>query len=129
MNNDEFYAVVKLVTGEEIFGVVSPTIENGIDYLIIYDPIIILPLTVSNNAVYYKVEPWLKLTSENLFILEKSKIVTVIESIDKEYIILYKRYINSKDTKVLGNYKLSNDEGYINNVKDVRTSLEKLYKI
>lgn len=125
---EEFYAVVKLVSGEEIFGIVSPTNEDGVDYLLIYEPIKILPLTVSEDAYYYKVEPWLKLSKETLFVIEKSKIITVIESSDKQFIQLYKRYIVTKDTTSAGNYKLSKNEGYINNVKDVRSILEKIYK-
>jgi fructose-1,6-bisphosphatase len=127
--HEEFYAVVKLVSGEEIFGIVSPTKENDVDYLIIYEPIIILPLTASNNAYYYKVEPWLKLSKETLFIIEKSKIITVNESDDKDYIKIYKRYINSKGSKDSGNYKLNKNEGYIDNVKNVREMLEKIYQI
>lgn len=125
---DEFYAIIKLVTGEEIFGIVSPTKENGIDYLLVYNPIKILPLMFSEETFYYKVEPWMKLTDETLFVIEKTKIITVVESSNKEFITLYKRFINTKDTKTLGNYKLSNEEGYINNVKDVRGILEKIYK-
>jgi hypothetical protein len=126
--NEEFYAVVKLVSGEEIFGIVSPTEEHGTQYLIIYDPIKILPLTASEDAFYYKIEPWLKLTKETLFIIEKSKIITVIESSDEQFIKLYKRYIMSKDPTSAGNYKLSKDEGYIDNVKNVRSILERIYE-
>jgi hypothetical protein len=123
---DEFYAVVKLVSGEEIFGIVSPTEEQGEQYLIISDPITITRHEL-DNVYSYKIEPWLKLTQETIFVLEKSKIITVVESFDNEIIKIYKRYLNKLDSS--GNYVLNRSEGFIDNVKQARMTLEKIYRI
>lgn len=125
--NEEFYAVVKLVSGEEIFAIVMPTVENDTDYLIMSDPIVISKVSTNNGLYAYKVEPWLKLTTESIFILEKSRIITVVESFDQEMVFLYKRYLNSNNSSSAGNYRLNRNEGYVNNVKEIRTQLEKIY--
>lgn len=124
---EQFYAVVKLVSGEEIFGIVSPTEENDNEYLIISHPIKATKLTDKNETYGYKLEPWLKMTSETMYILEKSKLITVVESFDSEMIQLYKKYLRNVNSNDSGTYTLNKSEGYINNVKDVRQLLEKIY--
>jgi hypothetical protein len=126
--NEEFYATVKLVSGEEIFSLVSPDEENGLEYLILFTPIKIIKHDLNKDYSYYKVEPWMKLTTENTFIIEKSRIITVIESFDEELINIYKRYIN-KGNNTRGNYDLTRSEGYITNIKQARMILEKIYRI
>lgn len=126
--NEEFYATVKLVSGEEIFSLVSPDEENGLEYLILFTPIKIIKHDLNKDYSYYKVEPWMKLTDENTFIIEKSRIITVIESFDEELINIYKRYIN-KTNNTRGNYDLTRSEGYITNIKQARMILEKIYRI
>lgn len=126
--NEEFYATVKLVSGEEIFSLVSPDEENGLEYLILFTPITIIKHDLNKDYSYYKVEPWMKLTTENTFLIEKSRIITVIESFDEELINIYKRYIN-KGNNTRGNYDLTRSEGYITNIKQARMILEKIYRI
>lgn len=125
--DEEFYAVVKLVSGEELFSLVSPAEENGVDYLILYNPIKINKQDVNNDYSLYKVEPWLKLTTENIYILEKAKIITVVESTDEYNIKIYKKYVN-KTKSIRGGYSLSRSEGYIANIKKARMLLEKIYR-
>jgi hypothetical protein len=126
--NEEFYATVKLVSGEEIFSLVSPDEENGLEYLILFTPIKIIKHDLNKDHSFYKVEPWMKLTNENTFLIEKSRIITVIESFDEELINIYKRYINKGNT-TRGNYDLTRSEGYITNIKQARMILEKIYRI
>lgn len=127
--NDDFHATVKLVSGEEIFGIVSPSEENGEHYLIISNPIIMKKVIVNESMYSYKVEPWLKLTDENLFILEKSKIIAVIECFNEQLIQVHKVYLNSlEESSLSGNYRLTRRDGYIDNVKQVKLKLEELYK-
>lgn len=125
--NEEFYAVIKLVSGEELFGIVSPTEEHGIEYLIVSDPVTITKLDLDAEYISYKIEPWLQLTTDSIFILEKSKIITLIESFDEALIILYKSYLYELDS-FEGGYSLDRSEGYIDNVKNFRFTLEKLYR-
>lgn len=126
--NEEFYAIVKLVTGEELFGIVSPTNEDGIEYLLLSDPIIFKEVELEDNYLAYKIEPWLKLSTERLYIIEKTKIITLIESFDEDLVNVYKTYIDRLDN-IDGSYKLNRNEGFIDNVKDFRYTLEKLYKL
>lgn len=126
--NDQFYAVVKLVSGEEIFAIVSPTLENDVEYLIVSDPIKAIKFTDNEGMNGYKLEPWLKMTSETIFVIEKSKIMVVTESFDEEMIQLYKKYLRSTNDSTYGTYTLNKSEGYISNVKEARTLLEKIYK-
>lgn len=126
--NDEFYAVIKLVSGEEIFGIVSPTEDQGIEYLIVSHPIKIVKSLNDHGIYIYSVKPWLELTSESLFFLEKSRLITVNESFDAGMIKLYKSYLHNVTSDGSGNYKLNRDEGYVSNVKEARLMLEKIYQ-
>lgn len=127
--NDEFYATIKLISGEELFGIVSPCIENGEQYLIISNPIIMKKVYINDSLYSYKVEPWLKLTEENLFILEKNKILTVIECFNKQLIQVHNVYLNSlENSNITGNYKLTRNDGYIDNVKQAKLRLEEIFK-
>jgi hypothetical protein len=124
--NEDFYAVVKLVSGEELFGIVSPTNEYGIEYLIISDPIILTRIDLEDDLTAYDIEPWLKLTTDSIFFIEKSKIITVVESFDEDLIELYKQYL--KHTELTrGTYTLDRTDGFLDNVKNFRYTLENLY--
>jgi hypothetical protein len=127
--DDEFYATIKLVSGEELFGIVAPCIENDEQYLIVSNPIMMKKVYVNDSLYTYKVEPWLKLTEENLFILEKSKILTVIECFNRQLIQIHNVYLNSlEESTITGNYKLTRQDGYIDNVKQVKSKLERIFK-
>ena len=127
MIEDDFYATVKLKTGEEIFCKVAATEEEDRTLLIVTNPIIVSEIKGRTGVVGYKLEPWLKTTTEDMFILNVEDILTMSESSDIEMIMMYQNYIrqSSKD----GNQsKINRRMGYLGNVNDTKEILEKIFK-
>ena len=59
MIEDEFYATIKLNSGEEIYAKVAASEEEGRTMLILHSPITIVEVKQRGSMVGYKVEPWL----------------------------------------------------------------------
>jgi hypothetical protein len=124
----EFSATIKLITGEEIFAIVTPCEENNKEFLLLYEPVIIS--TVSTMTGYgYKIEPWLKTADDDIFIIERNRIITLSECRDQELIKYHEKFINQKNKLVSSNpyeEKLGKDQGYVDTVKEMREKLERL---
>jgi hypothetical protein len=124
---DDFYATVKLKTGEEIFCKAAASEEEDRTLLIVTNPIIISEIKGRTGVVGYKLEPWLKTTTEDMFILNVEDILTMSESSDIEMIMMYQNYIRQSTTD--GNQsKLNRRMGYLANVNDAKEILEKIFK-
>ena len=133
---DEFYSVIKLITGEEIFALVS--IDENDDEK---DPIIILqnPLVMnmvnSQKGSFIKVRRWIELSSEDIFLMRFDRILTMSESKDEKLIAIYENYIEDNEEEMIdiykssGKVKLTNKMGYVSSVEDARKVFEQLYKI
>ena len=79
---DDFYATIKLISGEEIFAKVAASEEDNRTMLILHHPIIISEVKGRKGVIGYKVEPWLKTTKEDMFIMNMDKVLTLSESSD-----------------------------------------------
>jgi hypothetical protein len=125
---EDFYATVKLKTGEEIFAKVAASEEENRTMLIVSNPIIISEVKGRSGVMGYKLEPWLKTTTEDMFIINLNDIITLSESFDIEMITLYQSYVRNYDKDKRNQSKISRKMGYISNVNDAKEILEKLYK-
>ena len=126
---EDFYATLKLKTGEEIFAKVAASEEEDRTILIVTNPIIVSEIKGRKGIMGYKIEPWLKTTTEDMFILNLEDILTMSESSDIEMIVMYQNYVrhsNKNDTSK--HSKINRRMGYIANVNDAKEILEKLYK-
>jgi hypothetical protein len=128
MTEDDFYATVKLKTGEEIFCKLSASEEEDKTMLIISNPIVISEIKNRTGLVGYKIEPWLKTTTDDMFILNIDDVLTLSESSDIEMIMMYQSYIRQSNREKDSQAKLNRRMGYISNVNDAKEILEKLYK-
>jgi hypothetical protein len=128
MIEDDFYATVKLKTGEEIFAKVAASEEEDKTLLIITNPIIINEIKSRSGTVGYKIEPWLKTTKEDMFIINLDDVLTLSESSDIEMIMMYQSYVRQSDKDGSNHSKINRRMGYISNVNDAKEILEKLYK-
>ena len=60
---DEFYSILKLVSGEEIFALVCVDESDDEPILILHNPIKMKPLhPQSNQLSYIKVTPWMDMS-------------------------------------------------------------------
>jgi hypothetical protein len=128
MIEEDFYCTLKLKTGEEIFAKVAASEEEDRTILIVSNPIIICEIKGRSGIVGYKVEPWLKTTKEDMFIINLNDVLTLSESSDIEMIMMYQTYIRQSDKERNNQSKLNRRMGYISNVNDAKELLEKLYK-
>ena len=137
---DEFYSILKLVSGEEIFALVCVDESEDEPILILHNPIKMKPHhPQSNQLSYIKVTPWMDMTDEDMYVLKMNKVITMVECRDQKLIKIYKQYIEEKDEddmKVIstrsekGKIKWPGDPklGYISSVEKKRELLEKLFK-
>jgi hypothetical protein len=125
---DDFYATVKLKSGEEIFAKIAASDEEDRTLLIVSNPIIVSEIKGRQGIVGYKLEPWLKTTTDDMFIINLDDVITLSESSDIEMIMLYQDYIRQSGKESLNQSKLNRRMGYIANVNDAKEILEKLYK-
>jgi hypothetical protein len=129
--SEDFYATLKLISGEELFSIVTPHKENGKNFLLLYEPVKITEVKNRSNISGYMIESWLKFTGDDLFLIEKDKIITVSECTNSMYINYYKKYLKEKHRSITDNpneEKLTREQGYISNIDDMKNILEKIYK-
>ena len=125
---EDFYATVKFKSGEEVFAKVAASEEEGRTMLIVFHPIIVKELKGRSGVVGYKVEPWLKTTTDDMFIVNLSDVLTLSESSDIEMIMMYQDYLRSSDKESQNQASLSRSMGYLGTVNDTKELLEKIFK-
>ena len=130
MIDDDFYATLKLKSGEEIFCKIAPTEEENDIMLLVSNPIIVHEVKGRVGVIGYKIEPWLKTTTEDMFLINMNDILTMSESSDIEMITMHQNFVKHNDRNSDGSsiYKLDRKMGYIANIKDAKNILEKIYK-
>ena len=126
----EFHGVIKLISGEEIFALISVDDNDGDPIIMLQSPVIMKMLS-HGAGQYVKVKPWLELPDEDIFLIKFDKIITMTEVNDKQMIHFYERYINNDDVdiEIDGKVKLNDTMGLISTVEEARSNLEKIYKI
>ena len=125
---DDFYATIKFKNGEEIFAKVSASEEEDRTMLVISNPVMATEVKAKGGLVGYKVEPWLKTTKEDMFIINMADVLTISESQDVHMISMFQQFVQDSDKLKKGEPKLSKKMGYISTVRDAKDILEKLYK-
>jgi len=124
MMEEEFYAAIKLVSGEEIFAIVSVSEEDDRTLLILDNPVIITPMMNKSGIIQgYKVEPWMYIPDDDMYIVDMNKVITMTEVGDETIINVYHKF-NRSTSKVNIDRKM----GFISKVEEARKTLEKVYK-
>ena len=129
MIEDDFYGTIKLNSGEEIFAKVAASEEDNRTLLIITHPIIINEIKGRSGVVGYKVEPWLKTTREDMFIINMNDILTLSESRDIEMIMMHQDFISSNHKQGSNKSQINRRMGYLGSVDDTKKTLEKIFKL
>jgi len=132
MMEEDFYASIKLVSGEEIFGRVFASEEKNKTILIISEPIVIAEIRTKYGFAY-KVEPWMKTTTDDIFVIDMDSVITMTENNDVEIISIHQKFIKQKQKHKnssdfgMNHFKLTKEMGYISNVNQAKEILEKIY--
>ena len=125
---EEFYAVIKLISGEEIFSKVCPCDEEDRIFLILEDPITIEKIKIRDTELpVVRVNPWVEMSNESMFIIDMKNVIVISESTDEEYIPIHKKFTKSKYKKI-GKSKITENMGYVSSIDEARKSLERIYK-
>ena len=98
---EEFIAVIKLVSGEEILASVCVDETDEEPIIIAHTPV---TMKMINNGMYVKIKPWMELADDDMFVFRTDKIITMSEV--------------KPDQKM----------GYVSTVEDARKSLENIFK-
>ena len=128
MDKEEFHAVIKLVSGEEIFAKVCPCEEEDKTILILDCPVTFENIIIRQIGVSaVRINPWLKISDDPTVVMNMDKVITMTEVHDKHLIKVYNRYLNEKD-QISKRTDCNENMGFFCSVSDARVFLEKLYK-
>ena len=134
---EDFYASIKIVTGEEVFAKVSLCEEEGRPLLLLSYPVMLDEVKVkqpggARKIIGYKVEPWLKTASDDMFILNMDRVVTLSESDNIEIINIYNQFLRDEECDInpySSKSALNREMGYISSVAQAKEVLEKIYNL
>lgn len=126
MMEEEFYATIKLKNTEEIFSMVSSSVEDDKTFLMLLNPVTIDEIVVRGQPCY-KVDPWLKTSSSDMIVIDMNEVLTIVECSDEITIKMYNSFLR-KNNSEYQKQSLSRKMGYLTSVDDARKYLEKLYK-
>ena len=129
---DEFYCVLKLTSGEEIFSLICVDENEGDPVIVLQNPVVI-KVSHTQQGSFVKIKPWIEMSDEDFFIIKLDKVITMTESKDEKVIGIYEKYILESSNEFYsdnssGKVNLSEKMGYISSVEDARKSLERLFK-
>ena len=128
MIEEDFYATVKLKTGEEIFAKVAASEEEDRTFLLLSNPITVCEVKNKIGIIGYKIEPWLKTTNEDMFVINKSDVLTMSESSNIEMIMMYQNFVKDSNQQKNVQSGINRSMGYLGNVSDTKRALEKIFK-
>ena len=128
---EEFYAIIKLVSGEEILSLVLIDDNDGDPVLVLQNPVTMKTYN-NQHGIYLKVKPWMEMSDDDFFIVKLDRIITMTETQDKRILDIYNNYIEDDDSinvyNPSGKVKPSSKMGYLSSVEDASKKLERIFK-
>ena len=122
MDKTEFLAAIKLVSGEELLSMVTSVHDENGDYLIVENPIEVEEVLLPNKQAGAKVQPWMKFSREEQFVIPKEHIITIVE-VTEEVAIFYHMSLRKLNSDFITDAK-----GKISTVDEARIKLDKIFK-
>ena len=122
MDKTEFLAAIKLVSGEELLSMVTSVHDENGDYLIVENPIEVEEVILPNKQAGAKVQPWMKFSREDQFVIPKEHIITIVE-VAEEVEVFYHMSLRKLNTDFITDAK-----GKISTVDEARIKLDKIFK-
>ena len=122
MDKTEFLAAIKLVSGEELLSMVTSVHDENGDYLIVENPIEVEEVILPNKQAGAKVQPWMKFSREDQFVIPKDKVITIVE-VAEDVEVFYHMSLRKLNTDFITDAK-----GKISTVDEARIKLDKIFK-
>jgi len=134
----DFHATIKLITGEEIFALVSVDNSEDEPVIIMQNPVVMKVLSTGKGQMM-KIRPLLEVPGDDVYIMKYDKIITMSEVKDKMITSMYQTYCEEGDFDFgtfvdasmktdKRNQEVTKKMGYISTVEDARKKLEDLFK-
>ena len=121
MDKTEFLAAIKLVSGEELLSMVTSVHDENGDYLIVENPIEVEEVLLPNKQAGAKVQPWMKFSREEQFVIPKEHVITIVE-VAEEVEVFYHMSLRK-----LNNDFITDAKGKISTVDEARIKLNKIF--
>jgi len=121
MDKTEFLAAIKLVSGEELLSMVTSVHDENGDYLIVENPIEVEEVMLPNKQAGAKVQPWMKFSREEQFVIPKEHVITIVE-VAEEVEVFYHMSLRK-----LNNDFITDARGKISTVDEARIKLNKIF--
>ena len=134
----DFHATIKLITGEEIFALVSVDNSEDEPVIIMQNPVVMKVLSTGRGQMM-KIRPWLEVPGDDVYIMKYDRIITMSEVKDKMIVSMYQTYCEEGDFDFgtfvdesmktdKRSHEVTKKMGYISTVEDARKKLEDLFK-
>ncbi len=129
-----FHATMKLVTGEEVLCEVTPSNENGTDFFLAFNPIVVseqIQLDHAKGTATAGLVPkkWMMYANDDMTIIYKNHVISISE-MDKFGVEFYmKALIAAKmSSPIKRKVDSSENVGYVGTIDETRMLLEDLYE-
>lgn len=139
-HDEEFYGIVKLITGEDVIGKMIATIDDpdtsNKTFIYVQDPV---EASIHNLKEDHKEKrvvkgisfsKWMALSDEDFFIIPEEHIVSV-GSLSQDIMFYYKNWLNEQDpnyTPESTQLDVTEDMGRIATLKEAKKRLERIFK-
>ena len=126
---DEFYAALKLTTGEELIAKVCYMNEE--DTLLVDNPMVVEKIVQKRGGLAvegFHLKEWMTATYDNMFVIKMNQVVTITE-LDKKIEVFYMKHLqNDKSIPSPNTQKgLTRQMGYLGSVQETKKLLENIY--
>ena len=134
---EEFYATMKLTSGEEIIAKVS--YDSDDDVVIIHNPRVVEKVEMQKRGMIMEgivFDDWINASHEDMFIIPRNQIITMVE-VEEKFAGFYEDHLNdkskyrkSRSSKPRSNSKRQNpksQEGFLGSIKEAKGFLENIY--
>ena len=133
MTEDSFHATIKLVTGEEILAEIVECEENGQDFFLLQNPIIITEnnhVDMQKGVVVSGLVPkkWMMYSSDDLQVIYKQHVISVSE-LDKFGVEFYRKALIAAmaSTPIKRRVETKRHSGYVGKIEAFRNKLEDMF--
>ena len=129
---EEFYCILKLVSGEEILSLITIDESGDEPIIVAQSPVIMKVQYGAEGTSYIKVKSWMDLSDEDIFVIKPDKVITMTETKDQKLIDIYNDFIKDEEQDIFtppGRTKVTNEMGLIGKVSDARIKLENIYNM
>ena len=124
---EEFFAAIKLTTGEELIAKVCYMNEE--DTLLVDNPMVVKKIVQKKGGLAiegFHLKEWMTATYDNLFIIKMNQVVTITE-LDKKIEVFYLQHLQQDDNPIQNIEKgLTRQMGYLGSVQETKKLLENI---